>query len=1306
MTTGTRLALRWLLYLAAAGVIALALLVGLLRLLLPQVPEYQDNIRAWASAATGYDIRFRRISASWPLSGPELSFYDVSLMRPGDVGAVLSAHELSVGLSVLRTLRDRRPALGHVAVSGTRINVERTPDGEFYVQGRRLEDLLPKPPRDPQPELDLELRDIAITYLDPRREPKSVALILDRLQASLDREQMWATAQLTLPKPYGRQLDIDVELPLPLPSPLALPDSWNVRLSGTGLDLPKLLGFNMRDTGPLRAAGGDATLELRVRERRPARVAAEVALRDVVVGTTAGTTAFQRFGGRLVWTRSAEGWDAVLSDLRLRRSGRDAPATSGELHYQGSGEMTPEHWSGSAGFIRLEDLFPFVAAALAGTEMEANLPRLVRGDLRNVAAEFSAQAEEPSRYSVRLGFERLGLTTAAGEVAVEGLTGTVAADGDGGRLQLESRDVGVYLGQWFRDTLRAQALKGLLIWHSGPEGVRFLSDDISVKSPTIDIRSRLELQFPADASSPVIDLKANASASEVREVLRYLPLRRFPPKVVDWLERAVVAGKVPRAAVEFRGPLREFPFDHGQGVFRAALGMEDATLDYANGWPRVEGLDAEVVFDGVGMYSTTNHARLGNLNVQNYTVRIPDLRDGILALSGGQRADVDEIVTFLRATPVARAIGPTLDRVTGAGPVDAALRLTLPFKHIEEYDLRVLFDARGCRVGLQRVPLDLKVLRGRVRLQNTKFSGDGLTAILLGEPVQISLRPETAPDSPVSHIAEFTGATPVARVTSTFSLPLREYLDGRLEWRATALIPARRDTGGAPLTVSIQSDLRGVTSTLPEPVAKAADASWPVTLDLAFPEPDVIDVTGRMEPPLAWALRLVAANGGWRVERGALRAGPGDVRLPQRRGVELAGRVARLRLADWLNLGEGGQGGDGRSFRETYRDVSLQIDRLTVAGQVFPDVNAIARRGAASWAVAVKGPRAEGQVTVPFDTVGKPLVLDMKRLWLLESETSEGGSTDPRRVMAADVKAEDAAVGEWHFGHLEMGVEKSPDGLVAKHITSRAKSFEINGDGAWRVEGGDPARQSTHLNASLHGTDIKDTLEQLGFKPAMSGKEISATVELVWPDGPSGDFLKKASGQIGVELKKGQVVDLEPGSGRLLGLLSVTALPRRLALDFRDVFNQGLAFDSIKGDFRVGSGSAYTCNLGLTGPVADIGIVGRTAFGDRTYDQLAVVRPQVSNMLTVGGVVLGGPVGGVTMLLISQLFRKPLSTLGESYYRVSGGWDKPEVLRVQRGDVDAAAFKDCEKEVTAALEAATPPESADANVTTAPVEPR
>ena len=59
------------------------------------------------------------------------------------------------------------------------------------------------------------------------------------------------------------------------------------------------------------------------------------------------------------------------------------------------------------------------------------------------------------------------------------------------------------------------------------------------------------------------------------------------------------------------------------------------------------------------------------------------------------------------------------------------------------------------------------------------------------------------------------------------------------------------------------------------------------------------------------------------------------------------------------------------------------------------------------------------------------------------------------------------------------------------------------------------------------------------------------------------------------------------------------------------------ALKRIRGDFRLDSGSAYTCNLGLEGPVADIGVVGRAGIRDEDYDQLAVVRPHMSNALAV-----------------------------------------------------------------------------------------
>jgi uncharacterized protein YhdP len=226
MGPAPRVALRWLLYVAAGVVIAMALVVGALRLLLPLAPRFQDDIRAWALQATGYDLRFGSISASWPLSGPELRFVDVSLRLPGEERPVFAARELSTGLGLLRLVRDRRATLGHVAVRGMAVTVERAANGALLVQGRPLGELLPRRARDPRPELALELYDIDVTWRDASRSPRELGIALERLVASLDGEQLVAEARLGPPAEFGRRLDLELVAPLPLPAPLALPRDW------------------------------------------------------------------------------------------------------------------------------------------------------------------------------------------------------------------------------------------------------------------------------------------------------------------------------------------------------------------------------------------------------------------------------------------------------------------------------------------------------------------------------------------------------------------------------------------------------------------------------------------------------------------------------------------------------------------------------------------------------------------------------------------------------------------------------------------------------------------------------------------------------------------------------------------------------------------------------------------------------------------------------------------------------------------------------------------------------------------------
>jgi uncharacterized protein YhdP len=157
--------------------------------------------------------------------------------------------------------------------------------------------------------------------------------------------------------------------------------------------------------------------------------------------------------------------------------------------------------------------------------------------------------------------------------------------------------------------------------------------------------------------------------------------------------------------------------------------------------------------------------------------------------------------------------------------------------------------------------------------------------------------------------------------------------------------------------------------------------------------------------------------------------------------------------------------------------------------------------------------------------------------------------------------------------------------------------------------------------------------------------------------------MSHVGGDVSLHATKGSLLDVAPGAGRMIGLLSLSALPRRLTLDFRDVFNKGLAFDDIKGDFVVIDGNAYTDNLKLTGPVAEIGVIGRTGLRDHDYHQQAVVTSEPSNLLPTVG-LLGGPAVAAALLIFTRVFKEPLKGLGRVSYCVSGSWQEPSVERL------------------------------------------
>jgi uncharacterized protein YhdP len=289
----------------------------------------------------------------------------------------------------------------------------------------------------------------------------------------------------------------------------------------------------------------------------------------------------------------------------------------------------------------------------------------------------------------------------------------------------------------------------------------------------------------------------------------------------------------------------------------------------------------------------------------------------------------------------------------------------------------------------------------------------------------------------------------------------------------------------------------------------------------------------------------------------------------------------------------------------------------------------------------------------------------MRRLVLRSAPAQPGKATeresDPRELPSIAADVGDFAWQDRRFGRLVAQVDRVPQGLRLARLATEAKSFKLSGTGSWLAEG-DGSR--TRLALEFSSTNLATTARELGYRDVVDAKRAHATASLAWSGGPAEDVIARMDGSVRLELDDGQLRGVEPGAGRVLGLMSVLELPRRLTLDFRDVTQEGLAFHKVRGDFDVRAGNAYTQNLLLKGPAVDVGVVGRTGLAAQDYDQTVVVSGNTSGPITVAGALAGGPVGAAGALLISQIFKGQLQGLTRMYYRVTGPWSDPKVERI------------------------------------------
>ncbi len=1256
-----RKTLRITAYSGAAVIILLAVMVGLFRLLLPQLPEYQQEIKRRVSEAAGVDVDFTGLDARWRFSGPELISRDVVLTKSGDAAPLMTADEVVVGANLFTLLRERQVSVDRVDIRGARLNVRRSETGDILVGERLLADLLPTPDADRQgvPDIRVSLENSELSYSNGPASAEPVRFLIESLKLSHDDGVNSLESSVRINDPDSREIHLSIDS-----GTEASAEVWSVFVEGEDVDFSPILNALPPDWPLPKLANGSISLWLDIQRDGLLSGNANLDLRDVALPISPRSTESVSldFRGDLEWTRHDDEQVAGFEIASLKVGERQWLPTSGELRFARDAEGRLTKLQGRARFLQLADIQGF-RGWLPESWQERLKSLSVSGSLQDVEIHLSELTGDAPRYVLDSGFDALGLEPLGSIPGFSGLNGSLHAENDSGRLTLTTQKFSFTDFRVFSKPRVFDALSGAVTWRQGTRGLAVLSDQLQLNGASLSAKSNFELLLPVDSGSPVIDLKSDFLISDAAQVLQYLPDKLMSARLTQWFMDALRAGRLENGTLSLVGDLRKFPFRSGGGEFLVSADYVDGELKFAPTWPAAIVKTANVNMDGLRLYSTRNHGSVqGNL-ARNAVVEIPDVLQGNLLIKASGRSELPKALDLVRESPLAIIFGPRVRDVRGSGTAAFDLDVKYPIRDAKNFTVAV--DLEATDVSLQLLPLtqSLSELSGKARITRETISSENLQAKLLGSPVDIELLPSAA-ETGYKAQAIVSGELTSEGLQSDIGFSALSVLQGSTGYRATVKFPARSEdptTVGEPLVIRVETELDGIAISGPHPLPKAADERRQLQFDFRFPAEGTIDIGGRYTGAGAWSLILNQSNEqDWSITRGGIRLGRGRSVLPVGRGLYIDGEIDRLRFGDWLdfikqlNLPSTGE--------PLLRGIDIRAGELFAYGQKGEQIGLKVDRNPSDWIVQLDSERIAGAIFVPVDIQsGRPVVFQMDRMILSESDPDAGEAGDPRDIPPITFSADNLQLGKRGFGAVKAAIEKTPSGLLATSIRTDAVSFQSEGTGSWLFE--PDVGEISRFSADVVSSDTRAASALLGIDSGIVAQNAVASLSISFDGGPRAEFFDALDGEFSIRISNGRLDEVDPGAGRVLGLMSLIELPRRLALDFRDVFQKGLSFDEITADYRIVNGDAYTCNLSLQGPAVDIAMIGRASLHRRDYNQTAVVSANVGNTLPAVGAIAGGPQVAAVMLVVSRIFKKPLKGLGQAYYQVNGSWDEPSIER-------------------------------------------
>lgn len=1262
-----RHARRVLAYGVLVVLILVACFVGIASEFLPWAEHNPDKIQAWLSERTGQKIVFSQVKGEWTRRGPRFALQG---LRVGEGRQALDVGEADLLVSMYSGLLPGRP-LTELKVSRLSLRLQQDDEGRWAMVG-----LPGKGSQDPLSQLEgfgeLQIERARLSIVSQRHGWNAQLPRVDlRMRVSGSRLRVGVSAWVDeAVQPLDAVLDWRRD-----------EESGLLWIGGRELALERWTRtFPIQGVRLLRAqADADVWVDVAAQKIRDVRVAVELedllaqANNDATPATpaksvNAATIRWDEAALRLRYQRVEEGGRISVSHLQVEDAGGDAMSVPpfamqwGEVTAVDVPEMPLRLFS---------DLLPLVPNVDAGLRDWMRAADL-KGDLRDL--RITPMPGGHWQGSARL--QQAGFSAVGRQPGLDGLDAQLRFDAQGGVMRLNDAKPTLRWPKTLSEDLSLR-LSGTLALQREDQDWLLSASKLRVKGEGFGLQARALMRFEPNGGAPKFDLAADLTPSDFRTAKKFWLRDRMAPNAVRWLDDSLVEGKVLRGRIAIGGDLSDWPFRKQEGRFDARADIADAIVRFSPDWPQARAFNADVAFDGPGFTVQAKADLLGN-PVEVRSGGIADFADSLLMLDLRSATNGASLQELMRQSPLRKEHQAHLDAARVTGSTEVTMGLQLPLRAGADQAARKRIEGsltlKDARLNDSRWGgVDFRAVNGQVRFSDRGFDTGPLNVRLDQQPAVFQLKVGESLGVPgLEARAQLSGVLPPSTLLRFHeSLAwLKPYVVGSSQWQVQVDIPSAK---GADSRLTVSSDLVGTRLKLPAPLDKPADMTLPLELqatlqarrtpvELSLGRLFAMRAVAREDAPLTGLIRFGGAVEG---------------ELPAR-GLRIDGRAGRMDAAGWIGFAAGDGASGGLS------DVDLQVEQLLLLDRSYADTRLRLDRSPTATRIRLDGRSIAGSIDVP-DAEGGVVEGRFSHLHLDSlsmtgnaatpapaSTTAEAGEppppsllSDPAKVPALRFRIDDLRLGGSLLGVASLRTSPMPGGLRIEEFSTTGKALRIDAKGDWTVQAGAPL---SRLSMRFSSNDLGEMLGALGFRGKIDGGKTTASLEGQWVGSPAEFSLTRFQGRLKADVGEGRLLDVEPGgSGRILGLVSITELPRRLTLDFSDFFSKGFAFNYMRGEFLIADGRAVTQRWMVDGPSSDIIFSGATDLRSQTYDQRVEVLPKAGGVLPAIGLLAGGPAGAAVGAVAQAVLQSPLKQATRTVYSLSGPWENPKTEVIEKG---------------------------------------